>query len=358
MVKKAQTTEVEVLDFDFDALSSDVFGDDVTTAKLNPDLQGKIFLVYGANNTGKTTQCAKMVKNSFILPFEQGTNALTGTKILKTGSWADAKRHYRKLTTNKQLASALRAGHTIGVIIDGLENMGKMAQDFICDQAGVEKFSKAGAHGSQWSDYESEIHRFVNGLARLGFTLFFIGHPAESKEIEGYLDLASDKRVTKPIKDIADFTFYLQSNGSVNNEVVHSSAYLVEHLPTEESYGFFARCRFPRVQPFFEKWEAQAVRSAIYEGIVKQAEEEGAELVGFEEVVEKYESTFSMTLEEVKNAIFDCLEECDVKGLTEKADDVLLNYLDNVDQVETLKDKQMQTAQTILDELEHLLGVE
>ena len=35
-------------DFNFEELASDIFGDDVTTAKLNPDLQGKVILVYGA----------------------------------------------------------------------------------------------------------------------------------------------------------------------------------------------------------------------------------------------------------------------------------------------------------------------
>ena len=53
-------------DFDFDSLASDAFGTSVITAKLNPSIQGKVFTVYGNNNTGKTKQCSRMVKNSFI----------------------------------------------------------------------------------------------------------------------------------------------------------------------------------------------------------------------------------------------------------------------------------------------------
>lgn len=354
---KDNVMDFNLEDFNFEELSSEIFGDNVTTAKLNPDLQGKIFAVYGTNNTGKTTQCAKMVKNSFLIPFEKGVNALTGTQILKTSNWADAKRHVRMLTTNKKLLNALKAGHTIGVILDGLENMSVFAKQYICDQAGVEKFSKAGAHGSQWEEYANEIFNMVTKLSQCGYTLFFIGHSAESKEESGYMDFACDKRTAKPIKDVADFVFYLRSNGTdpETGKVIPSSAYLSEHLPSEEEYGWFSRCRFPYISTYFEQWNADIIKQAIHDGIVEQAEIEGAEIVGFAEVTEKYESTFTMTIDEVKDAIFDKLEECDQKGLTEKADDILLTYLDTVDQVEVLKERQLQIAQTILDELSALV---
>ena len=114
---KDNVMDFNLEEFDFESLSSEIFGDNVTTAKLNPDLQGKIFAVYGANNSGKTTQCAKFVKFSYIIPFERGVNALgKGTQILKTSNWADAKKHTRMLTTNKKLLAALKAGVTIGVI--------------------------------------------------------------------------------------------------------------------------------------------------------------------------------------------------------------------------------------------------
>lgn len=132
---------------------------------------------------------------------------------------------------------------------------------------------------------------------------------------------------------------------------------MAKHAPTETEWGFFARSRFPYVQTFFEEWDADIVRQAIYDGIVKQAEVEGAQLVGFAEVAEKYQSTFTLTYEDAMNQIFEMLEECDGKGLTEKADDVLLQYLDKADDVNNLKEKQMQTIQSIHDELEHLLSL-
>ena len=355
---KDNVMDFNLEEFDFESLSSEIFGDNVTTAKLNPDLQGKIFAVYGANNSGKTTQCAKFVKFSYIIPFERGVNALgKGTQILKTSNWADAKKHTRMLTTNKKLLAALKAGVTIGVILDGLENMSVFAKQYICDQAGVEKFSKAGAHGSQWEEYANEIFNMVTKLSQCGYTLFFIGHSAESKEESDYFDFACDKRTGKPVKDVADFVFYLETNGvDADGNVIPSSAYLAENKQTDELPGYFARCRFPYVQKFFEEWNAEIVKQAIYDGIVKQAEVEGAELVGFAEVQAKYESSFVMTLDEVKEAIFNRLDELDAKEMTQQADDVLLTYLDSPDDIEKLTSKQMQTAQSILDDLDALLG--
>ena len=345
-------------DFDFEELASDIFGDDVTTAKLNPDLQGKVILVYGANNTGKTRQAASLVKNSFLIPLEQGTNALGGkTQILRTAGWADAKKHVRKLTTNKKLLAALKAGATIGVIIDGLDNIPLLVKEYICNQAGVDKFSQAGAHGSQWENYANEVFYFFNKLTSVGFTIIGIGHPYEGKDNSGYLDLLDDKRAIKPIKDVADFTFYVESNG-VDDEgnVIPSSAYLAEHKPTETSFGFFARSRFPYVQTFFEEWSADIVRQAIYDGIVKQAEIEGAELVGFSEVVEKYESTFQLDFDDAMNKIFDFLDEADERNLSEDADNILLQYVNDVSEVNKLTKKQMAVVQSIFDELKELLG--
>ena len=270
MAREKQMEEFNMDDFNFEELAGDIFGDSVTTAKLDPTLQGKVILVYGANNTGKTKQAANLVKNSFIIPLERGTNAIgTKAQILRTSGWADAKKHARTLTTNKKLLAALRAGAQIGIIIDGLDNIPLLVKQYVCDQAGVDKFSQAGAHGAQWETYANEVFYFFNKLTSVGYTIIGIGHPYESGDGTGYLDLLNDKRAIKPIKDVADFTFYVESNG-VDDEgkVIPSSAYLAEHKPTDTDFGFFARSRFPYVQLFFEEWEADIVKQAIHDGIV------------------------------------------------------------------------------------------
>ena len=278
-------------------------------------------------------------------------------QILRTSNWADVKKHVARLTNDKTLLKALRHGVPIGVIIDGLENASLFAKRFICDQAGVDKFAKAGAHGSQWDEYAQEIFWMVTKLSQCGYTLFFIGHVAESKEDADYLDFACDKRTAKPIKDVADFVIYVESNG-VDDEgnVIPSSAYMAEHLPDENNVGFFARCRFPYVQTRFKEWDAEVVKQAIYDGIVKQAEIEGAELVSFDEVEEKYSTTFEFdNYRDALDKVFDLLDEADDKGMSEEADNIILTYCDSVEAVKELGAKQMQTIQAIHDELKDLL---
>ena len=60
--------------------------------------------------------------------------------------------------------------------------------------------------------------------------------------------------------------------------------------------------------------------------------------------------------EEAIEKVFDLLDECDEKGLSEDADSILLAHLDDVNQVKNLTKKQMQTIQVIYDELTHLLN--
>lgn len=339
-------------DFDFDSLASDAFGTSVITAKLNPSIQGKVFTVYGNNNTGKTKQCSRMVKNSFIIPLEAGTNGISGNKILRTASWADFRKHVRTLTSNKQMLKALENGVEIGVIIDGLENGAMYCKQYICDQNNVDKIAQI-PHGGGWAEYEQEMHTQITKLSKCGYTLFFIGHQAPAKDGGGYLDLAVDKRTAKPVKDISDFVIYVESNGvDENGKVIPSSAFLAEHKGED---GFFARSRFSYVDTFFEEWNAEIIKQAIHDGIVKQAEAEGAELVTFLEENEKYESTFDLSHEDALEAIYDMLDEADEKGLGDKADDILLTYLASVDAVKDLTGKQMQTIQSIHDDLKVLL---
>ena len=196
----------------------------------------------------------------------------------------------------------------------------------------------------------------INKLSKTGFTLIFIGHGKPSKDDGDYMDFACDWRTGKPIRDISDFVFYVESNGvDENGNVIPSSAYLAEHLPDENNVGFFARSRFNQVQLFFEEWDAKVVKQAIYDGIVKQAEIEGAELVGFEEAFEQYESSFDIPFDEAKERIFDMLDALDEAELSDEADAIVLEYFSDVDELKNIKSNQKQTVQALYEHLEQAL---
>ena len=357
MAKQAnlETMETE-MDFDFDDLVGEVFGKSVAKVQLNPTMAGKQIIFYGSNSLGKTKQASRLSKYTLFIPFEAGTNAISKGNILRTANWADFRSHVRKLTTNKKMLELIEKGHSVVVVCDGLEVAAMMAKQWVCDQANVETIQKI-AHGAGWSQYEKEVLEQVTKLSKSGFTIVWIGHSGYSKDTEDFLDLKAEWRVTAPIKNAADFCFYIEGNGvDDDGNVIPSSAYLAEHKPTDEAPGFFARSRFPYVQNFFEEFDADIIKKAIYDGIVKQAEIEGADLVSFKEASIIYESSFTLDFDTAMNKIFDMLDEADSNGLGEDADNILLKYLDKVDQINNLSKTQMQTVQSIFDELEALLG--
>ncbi len=348
--------ELNDMDFDFDDLLAEVFGNKVTKVKLNPTLAGKKITIYSpSNNVGKTKQASMLCDYTIFIPFEEGLNAITRGSALKTASWADFKGHVAKLLNNPKMSKLLRSDKTVGIVLDGMETMAMYCKQYICDVNNKSKISDI-PHGGGWSQYEAEMFSQVNKLSKTGFTLIFIGHGKPSKDDGDYMDFACDWRTGKPIRDISDFVFYVESNGvDENGNVIPSSAYLAEHLPDENNVGFFARSRFNQVQLFFEEWDAKVVKQAIYDGIVKQAEIEGAELVGFEEAFEQYESSFDIPFDEAKERIFDMLDALDEAELSDEADAIVLEYFSDVDELKNIKSNQKQTVQALYEHLEQAL---
>ena len=343
------------MEFDFDGLMGEVFGNKVTKVKLNPTIQGKRIAIYSpSNNVGKTRQASRFCKNTIFIPFEEGLNAISNGNALRTSSWADFRSHVSKLVNNKKLTAALEQGQEIGIVLDGMETMALFCKQYICDMAGKTKIQDI-PHGGGWSAYETEMFEQITKISKTGFTLIFIGHAKPSKEDEGYMDFACDRRTSKPIKDLCDLCFYVEGNGvdEETGEVIPSSAWLNEH---KGENGFFARSRFSMIKSYYEVFDAEIIKQAIYDGIVAQAEAEGAEIVSFKEAQDIYDSTFTLTYEEAMKAIYDMLDKCDELGKTEDADNILLSYVPTIEDVETLTKKQMQTIQSIHDELEELLA--
>ena len=343
-------------DFNFDDLMADVFGNKVTKVKLNPTMTGKKVTIYSpSNNVGKTRQASRFCDYTIFVPFEEGLNAITRGNALKTASWADFRGHVAKLLSNPKMTKLLKCDKTVAIVLDGMETMAMYCKQYVCDQNNKSKIKDI-PHGAGWAEYETEMFTQINKLSKTGFTLIFIGHGKPSKEDSAYMDFSCDWRTGKPIRDISDFVFYVESNGvDEEGRVIPSSAYLAEHLPTEDADGFFARSRFPYVQTYFEEFDAEIVKKAIYDGIVEQAEEEGAEIVGFEEAFEQYESGFDVPFDEAKNRIFDMLDALDEAELTDEADAIVLEYFGNVDELQNVKSNQKQTIQALYEHLEQAL---
>ena len=82
----------------------DIFNPQVSTVAKG--LEGKVILVYGGNNLGKTKQATRM-KKPFYLPFEAGLNAIPGVPYCPITKWSDFIKINKQLTDQDTKTDAL-----------------------------------------------------------------------------------------------------------------------------------------------------------------------------------------------------------------------------------------------------------
>ena len=63
-------------------------------------LEGKVIMLYGTNNTGKTYNCAKM-KNALFFMCENGLGAQAGVKHKMINNWRMFTKYIKELTDPK-----------------------------------------------------------------------------------------------------------------------------------------------------------------------------------------------------------------------------------------------------------------
>lgn len=248
--------------------------------KLNKSLGGQQILIYGSNSTGKSFQGAKMKKPLF-LPFEDGIRTLAGVKFFPIKSWSDFIKINRQLTNPRTLEQVKEQYSTI--VIDEVYTAARYLSDFICRKYGVESIGEGNSGFGLWSQLENGWFAEMDKLMKAGFTLYFIGHEDRDRDT-GQIIPKGDKRTMQFIRDNCDIVVNVQSN-SVDSEgnVIPSSAYLAE---TPE---YFARSRFPYIDPYIEEFTAENLEKAVIEAIKRQEKADGIKAVSFEEHQEVYE---------------------------------------------------------------------
>lgn len=318
------------------------FKDEVQVSSVSPDLRGKVIVLYGSNNVGKTYQSARF-KNPIFLPVEKGLNATNGAMALKTSSWGDLKKNARKLAS-KDFIDLLKSGEQITVVIDGIERIGTYCQNYLCAKYGVDDIGKANSGFGCWKEYDSLVWTWVDGIISLGYTVVFIGHEKYDKKKDKYV-IDGDERNIKPIRDNADIVCYLKSNGTDDKyKVIPSSAYLAE---TDE---FFARTRFSYMDTYLEEFSAENLEKIIVDGINKQNKAEGYDGVSFEEqqkIYSKDDETFEEVVEQIKE-LYSKMEELDM--IDEYAEIVAEHLGDLV--VSEATPKQLEALLCIRDDIE------
>jgi hypothetical protein len=328
------------------ALLQKNFKGEVQVSQVSPDLRGKVIVLYGGNNVGKTSQSAKF-KNPIFLPVEKGLNATNGAIALKTSNWSDLKKNAKKLAS-KEFVELLQSGEQITLIIDGIERIGTYCQNYLCAKYDVDDIGKANSGFGCWKEYDSLVWTWVDGIISLGYTVVFIGHEKYDKKKDKYI-IDGDERNIKPIRDNADIVCYIKSNGiDEKNRVIPSSGYLAE------SDDYFARTRFPYMETFIKEFSAENLEDVIVAGIKKQNKAEGFDNVSFEEQQKVY-GTKEDTLESLTAEIKELYEKLEELDMVEDYLDIVAEHLGEDGRVSEATAKQLDALICIRDDIQEKL---
>jgi hypothetical protein len=277
----------------------DIFNPHISTVAKG--LDGKIILIYGTNSTGKTKQATRMEK-PFYLGFEAGINAIAGIPFLPINKWSDFKKINKQLTDPRTLSKAKENYQTI--IFDEVWASAQMAERFIVQKYGAEHIGEQAPQGESrpnlYKEYEKEYWDEFTKLTKAGYTVVFIGHEAIDNDTKQIIP-KGDKRSMQVVRDNADITVYLKSNGvDEEGKVIKSSGY------TAQTSEYFARSRFDYLPTIIEEFTAENLESAIIEAIEKEEEINGTATVSYEAHVANHTSEvldFNQLKTDIQNAV-------------------------------------------------------
>lgn len=317
----------------------DIFAPQIS--RVAEGLEGKVILVYGTNNVGKTKQATRM-KKPFYLPFESGLNAIDGVPYCPINSWSDFIRINNQLTNPKTLEQAKELYSTI--IFDEVGAAANYCQEFICAKYSSASIGEGNGGFGLWKEYETEFWKQINKLVGAGYCVYFIAH---AQEKDGYISPKADKRAISPIVDNTDLCVYVRPNGvDEEGRVVKSSAYLAQ---TDE---FFARSRFDYIDTYIETFTAESLEKAVIDAINRQKEAEGISTVTYAEQ-KAQKTSIKKTYEELMQELQEMGEAYAESGQFEELTRIVEETLGQGKKASDLRKGQEQIIEVLLDALKN-----
>jgi hypothetical protein len=237
-------------------------------------LEGKVILIYGGNNLGKSYQATRFEK-PFVVACEMGLGGIDGIPYAPVTRWSDFKNIIKQFTDSRTINKVKELYSTI--IIDEVYASSIYCQDYVCATYGDGALTMADGDSKHnlYQLYEKEYFRQVNLLVSAGYTVVFIAHEQVNSQT-GFISPKGDKRCMNPIIDKCDYVVYLKSNGvDADGRVIKSSAYLAQ------TKDFFARARIEYTPTYLKEFTAESLTEAIQIGIDKKREIDNATVTSF-----------------------------------------------------------------------------
>ena len=306
-------------------------------------VEGKIIMVYGGNNLGKSKSSTEF-PNPVTLPFEPNAlNAIGGAKQLPVHNWAtfvdfvdsvykdkinyekdkaalerilskelpkdesereNIEQRIAKLQEKVDSSPFLKFKNMFStLVVDSLTALGKSAEKYVTDEADVVELSD-GNRGKLYKRFENEVYHVINKFFNLGdFTYLILAHEdfrnigTEDEPIMQAIPKGDWKRIVKPVIDRCDIVAYLKSNGmDENHRVVPSSAIL------GECNLCFARTKWDNMKLYLPEYSAKNLQDTIAEAINEQ-KNNGVKTGSYKEQQKSFVESLSVDFNDIKTKI-------------------------------------------------------
>mgnify|MGYP001205244221 CR=1 FL=1 len=262
-------------------MTLDIFNPSIS--KINKTIQGSRILVYGDHGLGKSWQMAKSSRPFFFLFEKSGLKGIDGIPYEVVTNWSQFLRLLNQFVRNEEKARSVYDT----IVIDGVDVMTFFADKYLSNAYGVNRIKDGNDGFGLWAEKTEELFFAIDKLSSLDFTIIFIGNETTIETLNSAgekiykKDVNGDKRLIPWVKKVCEHVVYVKGNGTdENGNPIPSSAYLAD---TDE---FFARSRYTGTPAYIEEFSFENLEKAIVEGLEKEAEREGIELVSHEEYVE------------------------------------------------------------------------
>ena len=259
---------------DFDLLN-------LEETKINSSMEGKVVLLYGSNNVGKSKVSSLIYPHqTLFIATEKGYNALGGARVVDTLDWNTFRQLVKQLTNKKTLKKMHEKYKA--VVVDVADRLPEMCASYICDKNSISALSDI-AYGGGYAQQKNEFNNQINKLALSGYLVVLICHdetnneytdPVTGDEYSYTFPKNTMSKAGNPLKDIPDFCIYLQNNGTDEEGNVIPSTGIVSHRK-----NVFARSRFTKCATTIEPFTAENLIKTVKDACVAEAEILGVECI-------------------------------------------------------------------------------
>lgn len=330
----------------------DIF--DIEETTITKGLRGKIILIYGGNNTGKSKQSSLLFPHrTLFIATERGYNALGGIKKQDVLDWMTFRKIVYQLT-NKKTADKAHEMYD-AIVVDVADRLPALCEAYICDKNDVDNISDI-AWGGGYAQLKTEFDRQINTLALSGYLVVLICHeqtkedwvnPVTGEKYPYTFPKNTESKVGCVLKDIPDFAIYLQNNGTDAEENVVLSTGVCSHRK-----NVFARSRFTQCPTRIEPFTAENLRKTVEIACEEEAKLLGIECVSFEEQQAKNEKQLEESKPNREELIADIKTYGKLlKDFAEETKGIIEKYLGEGAKISDATDSQIDKLEFILNDL-------